>query len=320
MLRFVLSPRQIKIVIAMATLEESLCLLRVAAKILGIFPFKVQNRKLVFSKVGLFQIIIYATVFIILAAHSHHFNTLSGNASKSETISLGHNIRRFGKIIVMVADFAIAFTYRSEVLAQIKAISRVDSKLVNFDQRQNIILCNKYTRKALILMFILVCVAYPTVGVLLSALSGTSFDAVGHIAILYLQVVTESFTVTFFVTAMILETRFKIVNGIFLKKVCPYNPNFCKKVKCLTNIHKNLIRISGTVNEVFAVHLLLVITMSCFTLVVRVYSLVHAVIWDSVEELNNSMVSSLTSLTKTVFDLIMIARCSSKLCAEVSNV
>ncbi|KAJ3621374.1 hypothetical protein MTP99_003514 [Tenebrio molitor] len=219
----------------------------------------------------------------------------------------------------MVADFAIAFTYRSEVLAQIKAISRVDSKLVNFDQRQNIILCNKYTRKALILMFILVCVAYPTVGVLLSALSGTSFDVVGHIAILYLQVVTGSFTVTLFVTAMILETRFKIVNGIFLKKVCPYNPNFCKKVKCLTNIHKNLIRISGTVNEVFAVHLLLVITMSCFTLVVRVYSLVHAVIWDSVEELNNSMVSSLTSLTKTVFDLIMIARCSSKLCAEANR-
>lgn len=312
------------------TIPQILAPLYFATLVVGAVPVAVKNGQIAVSKPRILQTIAILILFFVVAIFyvQDLELVLDEELSKIKTITFVLILQDSGGIVVMILVIGVSVFGPKKLQAELDKIMEVDAELVKMGQEKEIVKAGYRYRKTSIILIVLVDVGFNILGTTFLVFSTILSDnkLLHFVIIAYPRLVVSSMNLFFYVMMMILEDRFKMINGIILKKMkesrqmrrYPLRGDFCDEISNLTALHKTLTKISRNCNSVFSIHLLLWIAICFGSLIGDLYIGFYVVLF----KLSFKYWTFLINITKNVamctFDLFYITKRSSDLCIEAN--
>ncbi|RZB66636.1 7tm 7 domain containing protein, partial [Asbolus verrucosus] len=288
------------------------------SKILGMAPFESQNGRVTFSKTRSIICLICMTTFtIITIKYFKNFDgTLHREYAKIKTISFLVWLRAFGSIIAMGLILLLKFTAFKKIEDVKKRISQVDIALIAQNREQQISKAGYQNRKFWILLLVVINLCFTIIGQILTVSTKENQRVIYFIIISYPRLVVSTTNIKFYAITIILQERFKIINGILTNKV---GQNFCENITHVISLHKLLVKISIEINSIFSSHLLLWITINFLLLVGDLYICMYTIFFNLFAIHYKTVFSLFKNCIVYSFDLFYFSRRSTKLCEEANR-
>lgn len=293
------------------TVREVLKPVVITTKILGIYPYKWKNQRLVYSKMRLIYIFLCFTLSI--TATIFYF----GQDKRSRTgmfkiITFTIILRAFAWIFTMILALLLLFFRFSKLFEVIASVMRVDSRLNSLGQENRIYRIGLQHRKILVFLVIfeqlvlIFLVEVHTAWI-------RSFSLKTYVgAFIYPRMVCTTMYLIFVGFTMIIQKRFEIINELLDSSI----KTFSKSSICeLIYLHKILCSTSRHLNSIFSLQLLMWFG-TCFLLIL--WDL-HAATYALLVEQKQWTIALIAAknIFRNVFDLVYLSKRCIELCYEV---
>jgi hypothetical protein len=310
------------------TYQEIFCYVHTTSKILGTYGFKRINGILHLSKWRLVQSAI--SILLCIALTTYYFKNsryeLMNEFARVKIINFLLVFRAVANVTVLVIVTALCYVFAKKSTAAIIELHKVDQTLLKLGQREQLARANWKTRKSAMFLVLVVNIAFNMTEGVLKALTKSDKQVVYFIVVTYPRIALSNFNTLFFLMTLMLEERFRIINGLILKRkiesvgVGRYSKqaNFCEAIDELVFIHKNLVRVTKEINQIFYVNALFFIAADFILLVGDLYIIMYALFSGFFQKHFRTIISLVKNCTSYVTDLFYFAKRSSDLCHEVS--
>jgi hypothetical protein len=308
------------------TYQEIFRYVHITSKILGTYGFKRVNGILQFSKWRLVQSTI--SVSLCIALTTYYFTNaryeLMNEFARVKIINFLLVFRAVANVTVLAILTALTYVYAQKTTAAVIELYKVDQTLLKLGQREQLARANWRTRNSAIFLVLVVNIALNLIEGVLKALTKMDKQIVYFIVVTYPRIALTNFNTSFFIMILMVEERFRIINGLILKRrngAGRYSKetNFCEAIDELVFIHKSLVRISKGINQIFYVTALFFITADFILLVGDLYIIMYALFSGFFHKHVRTIISLVKNCTSYVTDLFYFAKRSSDLCHEVSS-
>jgi hypothetical protein len=232
--------------------------------------------------------------------------------------------RAVANVTVLAILTALTYIYAQKTTAAVIELYKVDQTLLKLGQREQLARANWRTRNSEIFLVLVVNIALNLIEGVLKALTKMDKQIVYFIVVTYPRIALTNFNTSFFIMMLMVEERFRIINGLILKRrngAGRYSKeaNFCEAIDELVFIHKSLVRISKGINQIFYVTALFFITADFILLVGDLYIIMYALFSGFFQKHVRTIISLVKNCTSYVTDLFYFAKRSSDLCHEVRS-
>jgi hypothetical protein len=307
---------------ATLTLEEIFAPLNATSKILGILPYKAQNGRLVVSKIGIIQICLYITLYLVVTfIYCRTYGSgVHEDFTKIKTVHVVMIAQRAGFLVMMGLTFFNVFIKYQKFIDIRNGIGEVDSELVELDQEHRLHQSNRRLSKTLIALLAFSYFFLNFIPVSTFVLERTE-KAAAFAFLIYPRLVATNVTLTFCAFTKLIHNRFKIINGIVLERMMkPVSDlQFCGAIRQLVNLHVRLVKKQTRVNSIFSLHILLWITINFICLVGNLYVTVYIIIAGLYPDHRRTCFVEIQNVTVHAISLYHLAQASSETCLEVRS-
>ncbi|RZC31885.1 7tm 7 domain containing protein, partial [Asbolus verrucosus] len=239
-------------------------------QILGMVTFRVENGHVVRSKIKLLQTIIVTTVCIGYVVRFIKKFFFYSDFGKSNTIVFIVMFRCVGS--VAMAIFAVlGGSFNAKKFYDLaKKINYLDAELVKLEQTEALVRASYRHRKTGIILLIVINFFFNFLGECYNCWATQHEKIEYFVVFLYPRLVISTAIIVFFLYALILQEKFRIVNNIIFKKIIESKKkstfstedDFQRNIKHLILLHNILIKASNNLNGIFSLQSLLWIASS----------------------------------------------------------
>ncbi|CAH1379676.1 unnamed protein product [Tenebrio molitor] len=235
--------------------------------------------------------------------------------------------RAVANVTVLAMLTTLCYVCAKKTTAAMIELHKVDQILLKLGQIEQLARANWRTRNSAIFLVLVVNIALNLTEGVLKALTKSDKQIVYFIVVTYPRIALSNFNTLFFLMTLILEERFRIINGLILKRknesvgVGRYSKeaNFCEVIDELVFIHKSLVRVSKEINQIFYANALFFVTADFILLVGDLYIIMYALFSGFFQKHVRTIISLVKNCTSYVTDLFYFAKRSSDLCHEANR-
>ena len=149
-----------------------------------------------------------------------------------------------------------------------------------------------------------------------------------YVVTVYPRMVISNVNLAFYMTLLVLQARFRIINSNILAKIedskrvrkYPTKIDFCESVRHIVDLHKTLVKIGREVNSIFSVHLLVWIAVTFVLLVGDLYVTTYIFFFQLPETHILIIVNLFRNVLMYAFELFILAKYTTDLCEEVRKI
>jgi hypothetical protein len=310
------------------TYQEIFSCVHTTSQILGTYGFKRINGILHLSKWRLVQSAI--SISLCIALTTYYFTNsryeLMNEFARVKIINFLLIFRAAANVTVLAMLTTLCYVCAKKTTAAMIELHKVDQILLKLGQIEQLARANWRTRNSAIFLVLVVNIALNLTEGVLKALMKSDKQIVYFIVVTYPRIALSNFNTLFFLMTLILEERFRIINGLILKRknesvgVGRYSKeaNFCEAIDELVFVHKSLVRVSKEINQIFYANALFFVTADFILLVGDLYIIMYALFSGFFQKHVRTIISLVKNCTSYVTDLFYFAKRSSDLCHEVS--
>ncbi|RZB66635.1 uncharacterized protein BDFB_007133 [Asbolus verrucosus] len=305
----------------MVTNKQTLAPIFILSTIMGIISFKIQNEKVIFCKR---KILLNSIVLIIFAIFSvnyykHPSDHLPQDLARTHSLLFITTLRGIGAMVVTVLIFGIVCFNCKKIMREIERISVIDSSLIELGQGESISKSNCQSRRILIILIVVVDLIFEIFGNILTAVFKPKHKIYFFVVVVYPRLVINCMNITFWTITVMIQERFRIINGIIATYEHPFGSKFCDDVQNFASMHQILIKITRNINSIFSLHLLIWISISFVFFVVDLYMSTYLIFTKLYSRFYPLYFYLINNLMMYAFDLCYFARRSTKLCLEANR-
>lgn len=297
------------------TFQQILKPATITAKILGIHSFESKNQN-VYSKIRLIQFVLYLTL-CILSTIFYLRGHVTGRSDMLKIVTFLVIMRSVGWIVTMLLVLALVLFQFSKFTELAANLTRVDSHLNCFGQKDRIHKLGLQHRKTLIFLLVLEQLVLNVMFELHTGWIRNHNPFIFTGAFIYARLVcTTEYTVFVFLT-LIIQKRFEIVNELLEVNVAR-STSFAKSpVKRLIHLHKNLCKASRDLNALFSLQLLMWFGIYFFLIIWDAHASIHVVLLEKKQWV--IFIIGAKNVFRNVFDLCYVVKRCADLCHEVKE-
>jgi gustatory receptor len=290
------------------------------SKILGMTPFHIDSRRLVYTKIK----ILYSVTILTLCTTSLivFFNqmpsTLHSDIVKLKTIRLLVILHSLGIFILMGFIIIFVVIKWGKVHTEIRTISLIDLELQKLGRDEYILKSNRQVLRTTTVLLVLVQLVFNTLGGIYTAQTKRDNRVLYFIVMTCPRLVVSNMNIIFYVIMTVLRERFKVLNKILTMRLVS-EVDFCHDLHSLVHLHKALTRISQTVNSIFSIQLLVWISADFVLIVGDLYTIMYILLAGLYRKYYSVFYGLLKNCVMYSFDLYYLARTCRSVCIEVSQ-
>ncbi|EEZ97772.1 gustatory receptor 147 [Tribolium castaneum] len=226
----------------------------------------------------------------------------------SKVVFLAAVTRSLGTIVVMIMVLALNYS------GYFDKIVHLTQKIDNFDNEfEDIVSLNQKHKKMILVLLVIVNLGLNGLidwyTVCLVPLNPYQF----FLAVQYPRIVVSTFNIVFYMYTLILEERFKLINLIIKQEEF-----FSPKIKRMVLLHKTLVRVAKSLNQVFAPQLLLWVLLGVMVVTVDLHVFFFTLFNKLLGQYPVGIVG-VKNASLFIFDLIFLSFRCTKLCKEANK-
>lgn len=294
----------------------------IISKILGILPYTIKNNNPNLSKISLCYSLFCFSLYVILASNYYRTSSLS-DGYQYKTVVVTVFIRNsVYTIIVLLTFISIGSAFR-KIIFGIQTILKNDKKLIELGLGDEI---KKSDRKVLKKIAFFNCLVF-LFGTMTSIVVATNGIIHASFPMVYPRLICCNNTLTFFVLAMVLEERYRIINFALVREKVksrnlsnyPIETHFYNKILTLIEIYKSCFKICKIINTIFSFYFLSFFAIAFFCVVCDSYLSTDFLVSGSFLERWNLALVLVKHLIVYSTEMFLICKRSYQLCYQVSQ-
>ena len=302
------------------TAQDVLVPVTFARMLLGMAPYRIQNGRLVWHKMGFLTtvlvLIAITTMTVYFLSNVEEF--LDMKATIVGTIKALIIIRRIGGVVVLLLTICPSHSNFTKFLKIRHDLHQIDEQLSKFRCKEEICESNYKHRNKVTVLLLLNGIFLVVGEVVIMTMLISSFEMIQAVIFAYPQLVMRIINIIFYGCTLILQSRFKCVNKL-VAKTTPLDTNFCKNVKRLTLLHKDLVETSRNLNRVFNFQLLLWISLNSVLLIGDLHAGTYVIVFRLSGKMYKVIIISMKYCVIYISDFYYLCKRCTELCREVST-